>query len=176
MTDVLLMVSRRAGRDLVSSSRTLTRGGFFFRNSLSDHIIVGVGQICQKERENAIFKVPLRSIICFSFSLLHFNVWAPLCRMVYVQSSTQEGCFLVHLLQEEGFSLLTENLIMRGGAESRFGDITTSTEAIPGPAFTSVKLVASCANTWRIDCRLSGTYCVQQLKYWYILEFLMRAT
>lgn len=54
--------------------------------------------------------------------------------MVYVQSSTQEGCFLVHLLQEEGFSLLTENLIMRGGAESRFGDITTSTEAIPGPA------------------------------------------
>lgn len=61
------MVSRRAGRDLVSSSRTLTRGGFFFRNSLSDHIIVGVGQICQKERENAIFKVipPVNNLFFF---------------------------------------------------------------------------------------------------------------
>lgn len=113
--------------------------------------MVDVGQICQKERENVTFKVPLWSIICLSLSFLQLNVWATLCRMVYVQCLTQEGCFLVHLLQEDGFSLLTENLIMRGGAKSRFGDITNSLEAIPGPACTSVKLEGSCANTQRIE-------------------------
>ena len=63
---------------------------------------------------------------CFFFLFIQLYVWASLCRMMYVQSLTLEGCFHIHLLKVESFSELIENLILRGGTPKITCDITTS--------------------------------------------------
>jgi len=59
--------------------------------------------------------------------------------MMYVQSLTLEGCFHIRLLEVESFSVLIENLILRGGPMSTICDIPTSLEANPGPIFNLQK-------------------------------------
>ena len=47
-------------------------------------------------------KAPLQAKMCFS-SCSFIDVWALLCRMMYVQTVTLEGCFYIHLLKAESF-------------------------------------------------------------------------
>ncbi len=56
--------------------------------------------------------------MCFAVLLfLHLDVWASLCRMIYVQYMCSftllEGCFHIHLLKGECLSVLTLNLSLR---------------------------------------------------------------
>ena len=55
--------------------------------------------------------------------------------MMYVQSLTLEGCFHIHLLKVERFTVITENQILRGVPTIMICDITNSLEANPGPIF-----------------------------------------
>lgn len=43
----------------------------------------------------------LKNVLCLLF--FHFNVWASLCRMKYVQGLTLEGCFNIHVQKRRKF-------------------------------------------------------------------------
>lgn len=49
-------------------------------------------------------------------------------QMMYVQNLTLKDCFHIHPLEEESFSELIENLLLRGGSMGMICDITTSLE------------------------------------------------
>ena len=53
--------------------------------------------------------------------------------MIYVQSLTLEGCFHIHLLKVESFSVLIEKQILRGRPMGTICDITNSLAANPSP-------------------------------------------
>ena len=59
--------------------------------------------------------------------------------MMYVQSLTLEGCFHIHLLKMESFSVFIENPILKGGPMSMICDVTKSLEASRGPVYNLKK-------------------------------------
>lgn len=58
-------------------------------------------------------KPPLLLKICFAYCYLIWMFDHLVCRMMYVKSLTLEGCFHIHLLKEESFSVLTFNKRLR---------------------------------------------------------------
>ena len=68
--------------------------------------------------------------ICPDLLELHLDVGASLCLMMYVQSLTLEGCFHIHLPNEERLSQLVLNMSLRRVPSSMICDITTTLEPI----------------------------------------------
>lgn len=110
-----------------------------------------------------LVKIPFCSEMC---------LWAWLCKMMYVQSLTLEGCFHTHLLKREGFSVLAFNLSLRRVLTSVHLHFMTSQLVwkairVQYATCTSVmcKLGASIVH-WEWTFLWSRTSCVQQLNVW----------
>ncbi len=74
----------------------------------------------------------LRYFLCLMFifiNLFHFNVRPSLCRLMYVQSLTLQGCFHIHVLEEK----FVINLRWSCGLWAGFYDIITSLDANLAP-------------------------------------------
>lgn len=65
--------------------------------------------------EMLCYDVLLHSKMCFFYCYFYLDVLASLYRMMYVWTLTLEGCFYIHLLKVESFSVANENQIFSGG-------------------------------------------------------------
>ncbi len=103
------------------------------------------------------FSPPLRNV--FALLLLHLDIWASLCQMMYVQSLTLEGCFYIHLLERKSSSVLTSLTCQLKPIMVQYGTYTSlmcelgassahTLRPISNPSPTPSRSVAGCNSVW----------------------------
>lgn len=127
-----------------------------------------------------LLKPPLQTL--FLFLLLHCNIWASLCRMIYKQNLTLEGCFHIYLLKVESSCGVIENPVVfffkRWAYEDEFVTSQLAWKLIPAQYSTHTnmmwKLDSPSAQTLRMNDReKKETCCRCSFKYFKLVKMLI---